>query len=95
MALEVELVKFSYTKRVTQDIALAHRNLNHDKSFRYLEAKKKKHKKSHEEEMGFPGHEKIEFGDIVQAPPKLSVPPRVSSWNFKLSKMDEAIVLFE
>ncbi|XP_014497257.1 glutamic acid-rich protein isoform X2 [Vigna radiata var. radiata] len=43
---------------------------------KYLEAKKKKHKKSHEEEMGFPGHEKIEFGDIVQAPPKLSVPPR-------------------
>ncbi|BAT84210.1 hypothetical protein VIGAN_04151700 [Vigna angularis var. angularis] len=43
---------------------------------KYLEAKKKKHKKSHEEEMDFPGQEKIEFGDIVQAPPKLSVPPR-------------------
>ncbi|KAG2404743.1 uncharacterized protein HKW66_Vig0243900 [Vigna angularis] len=46
------------------------------KDLRYLEAKKKKHKKSHEEEMDFPGQEKIEFGDIVQAPPKLSVPPR-------------------
>ncbi|CAJ1815147.1 unnamed protein product [Sphenostylis stenocarpa] len=44
---------------------------------KYLEAKKKKHKKSHEEKMDFPGHEKIKFGDIVQAPPKLSVPPKV------------------
>ncbi|TKY65581.1 hypothetical protein E2542_SST08441 [Spatholobus suberectus] len=44
---------------------------------KYLEAKKKKHKKSHEEEkMDFPGQEKIKFGDIVQAPPKLAVPPK-------------------
>ncbi|RDX91195.1 hypothetical protein CR513_26856, partial [Mucuna pruriens] len=44
---------------------------------KYFEAKKKKHKKSHEEEkVDFPGHEKIKFGDIVQAPPKLSVPPK-------------------
>ncbi|KAL1360251.1 hypothetical protein HN51_005620 [Arachis hypogaea] len=45
---------------------------------KYLEAKKKKkQKKSHEEdELDFPGHEKIKFGDIVQAPPKLAVIPR-------------------
>ncbi|XP_027338724.1 uncharacterized protein LOC113852609 [Abrus precatorius] len=44
---------------------------------KYLEAKKKKHKKSHEEEkLDFPGHEKIKFGDIVQAPPKLAVTPK-------------------
>ncbi|MED6198399.1 hypothetical protein PIB30_065974 [Stylosanthes scabra] len=45
---------------------------------KYLEAKKKKkQKKSHEEEeLDFPGHEKISFGDIVQAPPKLAVIPR-------------------
>lgn len=43
---------------------------------KFLEAKKKKHKKTYEEEkLEFPGHEKIQFGDIVQAPPKLAVPP--------------------
>lgn len=29
--------------------------------------------------MDFPGQEKIKFGDIVQAPPKLAVPPKVST----------------
>jgi len=73
-------VKFLYTKRITQDIALARSNLNHSKFFRYLEAKKKKHKKSHEEEkLDFPEHEKVKFGDIVQAPPKLSAPAKVST----------------
>ncbi|KAK8466363.1 hypothetical protein PHAVU_008G074700 [Phaseolus vulgaris] len=44
---------------------------------KYFESKKKKHKKSNEDEkLDFPGHEKIRFGDIVQAPPKLSVPPK-------------------
>nr|ACU24238.1 unknown [Glycine max] len=43
---------------------------------KYFEAKKKKHKKSNEEKMDFPGQEKIKFGDIVQAPPKLAVPPK-------------------
>ncbi|KAK7340141.1 hypothetical protein VNO77_20835 [Canavalia gladiata] len=44
---------------------------------KYLEAKKKKHKKTREEEkLDFPGHEKIKFGDIVQAPPKLAVIPK-------------------
>ncbi|KHN29432.1 hypothetical protein glysoja_005156 [Glycine soja] len=46
------------------------------KDLRYFEAKKKKHKKSNEEKMDFPGQEKIKFGDIVQAPPKLAVPPK-------------------
>ncbi|KAK0581071.1 hypothetical protein LWI29_009633 [Acer saccharum] len=36
----------------------------------YLEAKKNKHKKAKtEENLGFPGHEKVEFGDVVKAPP--------------------------
>ncbi|TXG62729.1 hypothetical protein EZV62_009723 [Acer yangbiense] len=36
----------------------------------YLEAKKNKHKKAKtEENLGFPGHEKDEFGDVVKAPP--------------------------
>lgn len=63
----------------TQLKALAYCNLNHDKFFRYLEAKKKKHKPTHEEKMDFPGHEKIKFGDIVQAPPKLAFTPKVST----------------
>ena len=51
----------------------------HDHIFyicRYLEAKKKKNKKS-EEKQDFPGCEQIQFGDVVQAPPKLTVPSKV------------------
>lgn len=72
IAFEVELVKYFYrTEWITQ----------HIKFFRYLE-KKKKHKKGNEEEnFDFPGQEKIKFGDIVQAPPKFSVTPKVSAWN--------------
>ncbi|WJX77004.1 hypothetical protein P8452_60351 [Trifolium repens] len=51
------------------------------KDLRY-EAKKKKHKKVEEDEiLDFPGQEKIKFGDIVQAPPKLSYIPKA----FKIS----------
>ncbi|XP_004492653.1 uncharacterized protein [Cicer arietinum] len=46
---------------------------------KYLESKKKKHKKSQEDDnLEFPGQEKIKFGDIVQAPPKLSFIPKAS-----------------
>lgn len=39
---------------------------------KYLEAKKKRHKKAKtEEDLDFPGCEKVEFGDVVEAPPKL------------------------
>ncbi|KAL6972968.1 hypothetical protein U1Q18_027143 [Sarracenia purpurea var. burkii] len=42
-----------------------------------LEAKKLKRKKSKSEAIGdFPGPEKIEFGDVVQAPPKLVAFPK-------------------
>ncbi|XP_059459248.1 uncharacterized protein LOC132188734 isoform X1 [Corylus avellana] len=43
---------------------------------KYLEARKKKHKKDKmEADLDFPGHEKIKFGEVVEAPPKLlSVP---------------------
>lgn len=42
---------------------------------KYLEAKKKKNKKS-EERQDFPGCEQIQFGDVVQAPPKLTAPSK-------------------
>nr|XP_048334966.1 coiled-coil domain-containing protein 137 isoform X1 [Ziziphus jujuba var. spinosa] len=44
---------------------------------KYLEARKNKHKRARtEENLEFPGHEKIKFGDIVQAPPKLLAVPK-------------------
>jgi hypothetical protein len=47
---------------------------------RYLEARKKKHKKDKmEADLDFPGHEKIKFGEVVEAPPKLLSVPKVSS----------------
>lgn len=44
--------------------------------FRYLEAKKNKSKKGKKEDNvdDFPGREKIRFGEVVQAPPKLVAP---------------------
>jgi hypothetical protein len=48
--------------------------------YRYLEDKKKKHKKARtEEDLDFPGREEIKFGEVVEAPPKLTV-PKVSSF---------------
>ncbi|CAI9781552.1 unnamed protein product [Fraxinus pennsylvanica] len=41
-----------------------------------LEARKKKNKKAKEVNVDFPGHEKIKFGDIVVAPPKLVAFPK-------------------
>ncbi|KAF7152457.1 hypothetical protein RHSIM_Rhsim01G0161500 [Rhododendron simsii] len=44
-----------------------------------LEAKKNKRKKARpEENEGFPRHEKIKFGEVVQAPPKLVAFPKAS-----------------
>ncbi|GMP76223.1 hypothetical protein CsSME_00032997 [Camellia sinensis var. sinensis] len=44
---------------------------------RRLEAMKNKHKKAKiEENEDFPGCEKIKFGDVVQAPPKLVAIPK-------------------
>ncbi|WCJ22827.1 hypothetical protein M5689_004894 [Euphorbia peplus] len=45
---------------------------------KYMETKKnKKHKQSTtEDNLDFPGHEKIQFGDVVQAPPKLLSLPK-------------------
>ncbi|KAI3850620.1 hypothetical protein MKW92_016945 [Papaver armeniacum] len=47
---------------------------------KYLEAKKNKHKKGKTEDdmLGFQGHEKIRFGDVVEAPPKLTTVPKAS-----------------
>jgi hypothetical protein len=59
---------------VTKDV----KSFIYDYGLRYLDAKKKKHKKEDEDEIpNFPGHEQIKFGDVVQAPPKL-MPPKVS-----------------
>lgn len=47
---------------------------------RYQEAKKNKSKKSKtEEDLDFPRHEKIKFGDVVEAPLKLLAVPKVTS----------------
>lgn len=47
---------------------------------RYQEAKKNKHKKAKTEEvLDFPRHEKIKFGDVVEAPLKLLAVPKVTS----------------
>lgn len=54
-------------------------------SCRYVEAKKKRHKKAKtEEDLDFPGCEKIKFGDVVEAPPKLVTVPKVASLIFDL-----------
>ncbi|KAK6920236.1 hypothetical protein RJ641_016140 [Dillenia turbinata] len=48
-----------------------------DRRKKYWEAKRKKQKKGEaEEDIDFPGHERIEFGDIVKAPPKLDNLPK-------------------
>lgn len=50
-------------------------NTRKKKRKEYLDAKKKKHKKEDENEIpNFPGREQIKFGDVVQAPPKLTAP---------------------
>ncbi|XP_038907272.1 protein PXR1 [Benincasa hispida] len=44
---------------------------------KYQEAKKNKHKKARtEEDLDFPRHEKIKFGDVVEAPLKLIAVPK-------------------
>lgn len=45
--------------------------------YRYLEEKRKKKQKNSETELDFPGREQVKFGDVVQAPPKLLVVPKV------------------
>lgn len=46
---------------------------------RNLEARKSKLKKANtEEDLDFPGHEKIKFGEVVEAPPKLLAIPKAS-----------------
>ncbi|KAB1218921.1 hypothetical protein CJ030_MR3G015163 [Morella rubra] len=44
---------------------------------RYLEGKKKKHKKvKTEADLDFPGCEDIKFGEVIRAPPKLVAVPK-------------------
>ncbi|KAF3332330.1 coiled-coil domain-containing protein 137 [Carex littledalei] len=64
-----------------ENLAAAATNTRKKKRKEYLDAKKKKHKKEDEEEiLNFPGREQIKFGDVVQAPPKLTVPKMPKSW---------------
>ncbi|KAH9311237.1 hypothetical protein KI387_026272, partial [Taxus chinensis] len=51
-----------------------------DRKKKYLDAKKKKHKKStSDDDMEFPQHEKIKFGEVVSAPPKLEFPKKATA----------------
>ena len=44
-------------------------------NFRHLDEKKKKRKGNKTESLpDFPGREKVKFGEVVEAPPKLSFP---------------------
>ncbi|KAL6565913.1 hypothetical protein OROHE_004968 [Orobanche hederae] len=46
-----------------------------------LLARKKKHKRSEsDEDLDFPGREEIRFGDVVLAPPKLNVAPKLKAF---------------
>ncbi|KAL2552960.1 hypothetical protein Fot_06579 [Forsythia ovata] len=48
-----------------------------ERKIQRFEARKKKNKKAKKEEnVDFPGHEKIKFGEIVEAPPKLVAFPK-------------------
>lgn len=48
--------------------------------FRHLDEKKKKRKGNKEETVpDFPGREKVKFGEVVEAPPKLSFPKVLTS----------------
>ncbi|GAV85294.1 hypothetical protein CFOL_v3_28732 [Cephalotus follicularis] len=55
------------------------RSKRKDRKKKYLESKKKKLKKPQaEDNLDFPGHEKIRFGEVVKAPPKLVAIPKAS-----------------
>ncbi|GLJ25954.1 hypothetical protein SUGI_0497560 [Cryptomeria japonica] len=51
-----------------------------DRKKKYLDAKKKKHKKAKsDDDTDFPQHEKIKFGEVVSAPPKLEFPKKATA----------------
>ncbi|KAK1325088.1 hypothetical protein QJS10_CPA01g02609 [Acorus calamus] len=51
-----------------------------DRKKRYLDARKKKNKKAKTDDIPeFPQHEKIKFGEVVEAPPKLVVPKALNT----------------
>eukprot|EP01018_Ginkgo_biloba_P016137 Gb_31695 [translate_table: standard] len=62
----------------SQNIAPAGKRKRERKK-KYLEAKKKKHKRTkNDDAVEFPQHEKIQFGEVVKAPPKLEFPKKVT-----------------
>ncbi|KAI4354914.1 hypothetical protein L6164_003739 [Bauhinia variegata] len=68
---EVKDLRFEEVEKTSTQLKRRERKKN------CWEAKKKKQKKTKEEEnLDFPGHEQIKFGDIVEAPPKLASLPK-------------------
>ncbi|XP_021904396.1 uncharacterized protein LOC110819486 isoform X2 [Carica papaya] len=63
--------------RFEKDLELSDHSKRRERKKKYWELKKKKQKKGKtEEDVDFPGHEKIKFGEVVEAPPKLVVVPK-------------------
>ncbi|KAK1274330.1 hypothetical protein QJS04_geneDACA020647 [Acorus gramineus] len=64
---------------LTEDLASACMN-RRDRKKRYLDARKKKNKKAKTDDIPeFPQHEKIKFGEVVEAPPKLVIPKALNT----------------
>ncbi|XP_042510331.1 uncharacterized protein LOC122085811 [Macadamia integrifolia] len=62
-------------EKTIQDLGIGSKRK--DRKKKYLEERKKKHKKAKtEKNLDFPGHEEIKFGEIVEAPPKLVAFPK-------------------
>ncbi|KAJ6807448.1 uncharacterized protein M6B38_170195 [Iris pallida] len=65
-------------RELEQDAAVGSTKKERRKEF--LELRKKKHKKQKvDDSLDFPGREEIKFGDIVEAPPKLSFPKKAKA----------------
>ncbi|KAM3196059.1 hypothetical protein ACQJBY_071968 [Aegilops geniculata] len=60
---------------------------------KHLDEKKKKRKAGKAEtHLEFPGREKVKFGDIVEAPPKLSFPKRKSHLDVSAERLRKEVV---
>ncbi|VAI69390.1 unnamed protein product [Triticum turgidum subsp. durum] len=60
---------------------------------KHLDEKKKKRKAGKSEtHLEFPGREKVKFGDIVEAPPKLSFPKRKSHLDVSAERLRKEVV---
>ncbi|XP_010523696.1 PREDICTED: protein PXR1 [Tarenaya hassleriana] len=73
------------------------RSRRRERKKKYWEAKKKKNKKGKTEEtvVDFPKHEKIRFGEVVEAPPKLVVVPKAPKSAQSASKERQRLLAVE